>query len=207
MENTSKFSFAVQVAGKKTAKTTEPELTATSTPGKIKINEAASRLLNLQSGDHLMFLSNKSDVESAVYKGDLTEEEAQNQIAWGIAKGNVIYGRDGNPVQVTKRLTKDEARALVESGEVDEDGNPIPQEEDKRAGSKLASPSGQHGVGNTLECSDTNTWNELNGDKEKLQVYSIQKEPVEVTVPNGTEEGEVVELYLIEFDRTENKSR
>jgi len=202
MENFVKFAFSVQSTGKKAAKTTEPELYLTTTNGKVKINEATSRLLGVAPGDHLMFMNNADAVSKAILAGETDED---TPVTWGIAKGNLIYGKDGKVEQVIKRLSKAEKEALIEAGEVDEEGNPLTQYTDKLAGFKLASVSGNVGIGSILEGSDAVNWVELGGNNDEIQVYSVSKEPVQVEAPNGTESPEAVDLFVISLDRSEAK--
>jgi len=62
----------------------EPELVVTTTIGKIKVNEAASRLLNIQDGEYMIPVTNYTSQIKKRNEG-ATAEEAP--IFWGMAKG------------------------------------------------------------------------------------------------------------------------
>ena len=135
MEKASRFSFAVVSNNKRPPKTTTPQVILTPTKGTFKFNEAASRLLGLSHGDHAAFLNNEADVQAAIIAGDL-EEGAPVQ--WAVMKGYTLLDANGVAKKAVKRLTEEEKAALIEAGEVDDDGEVITQYEDKKLGFKLA---------------------------------------------------------------------
>lgn len=184
-----RFSFAVMSTGKRPEKTTEPQLVVTTTKGTFKLNGAATRLIGLQHGDYAALVNNESDLSRAIASGDADES---TPITWGVIKGYTALGKDGKPRKSVKRLTDEEAQALIDSGEVDDDGNVLPQYEDKMVGFKLACTNKAMGLGNTLQGSDAVNYVALGGNPDENIVYSIEVEPTSVEV-DGTE----IDVYIL----------
>jgi len=195
-----KFGFAVASTNARPAKTGTPELHVTVTKDKFRINQAAARILNIVSGDRLMFISNEAAVRMAVIDGELNEEDVEANIVFAIAKG-VPALKKGNIQFGPKRLTKAEEVALADKtyiGDVDENGRPI---EVMYKGFKVASTNGSTDPGQIVEGSDALNYIPLKGNAERTAIWELDVEgkfDMEV-------EGLNVPCYPMTFDRYEDK--
>lgn len=189
MEGKSRFAFGVVSTGRRPDKTTEPQLVVATTKGKFKLNGAATRMVGVQHGDHAALVNNADEIAKAIAAGEAEEDTAPT---WGIIKGYPVLDKEGNPRQSVKRLTDAEKSALIEAGEVDEDGEALTQYEDKVIGFKLASVTKALGFGVTLEGSDAVNYPLLGGNDANNIVYEIEKEPVIVEMA-----GNDVEVYIL----------
>lgn len=195
----SNFAFAVAAPKVKGDVSTTPELMVTCTKDKIRLNSAFTRKLFLQTGDRLMFITNEESLLAAVAEGKITQEEADEQLAFAVAKGVIITDSKGNVRTELKRLTKaekEEVEAGTYEGETNEEGQPI---ENAMHGFKLASNGNEMGYGKILEGSDATRWPQLGGNTEAHKVYTLGDS---ITVAVGNAE---VEAYVLVFDRDEAK--
>lgn len=200
-----KFGFSVVNTGVRPATTTEPEIIVTVTEGKLRLNQAASKLLVVASGDRVMFLSNEDALLTAVAAGEISKDEVAELLQFAVAKGIEEKNAKGDVIKVRKICTKEEKDALaagVYTGELDEEQLPI---EDKFKGSKLASNGNQAQIGAILEFSDSTNYRPLGGNPDVNKVYSIvEEEKQEIEIFNGYEDVPVT-IYPIVFVRDEEK--
>ncbi|KKM16577.1 hypothetical protein LCGC14_1684430 [marine sediment metagenome] len=186
----SRYSFAIVSTGRRPDKTTEPQMVITTTKGTFKFNGSATRLIGLQHGDHVALVNNEEHISRAIAA---EEVEESTPITWGVMKGGLVLGKDGKPVQCVRKLTTVEKEELVEANEVDDDGNVLPQYEDKVAGFKLAATNKSMGLGNTLQGSDSMNYVQLGGNTDETMVYSIETDPTPVDM-----DGETAEIFVLE---------
>ena len=110
----------------------EPQLIATSTEGGFRITPIISKVLGIEAGDYVMFVSNVDNIDAAIRANDpeivayceengLEPQSPEAIVAihsafdmWGIAKGIKEFDAKGNPKMTTERLTKkDRARYVT----------------------------------------------------------------------------------------------
>lgn len=148
------FEFEVGASRSRTVNT-EPEFVVTVTDGKFKINEAASRLLGIVSGEHLAPITNYKSIKDAIAAKDpklvkWAEDNGKSieeyPIFWGLAKGWKIEG----------------------------------SEEFK--GAKMSNIFGNKGYA-TLEGSSKSDWIRLGGNNDLNIKFDIVKEPVTINTP------------------------
>lgn len=127
------FSINAVVEGQKSsAVNAAPQLIANSTVGKFVITAPVSKALNIAVGEHVMFLNNLSDVETAIQERnealvqyatengiDLDTKEGCDAILatfgqWYIAKGAKLYDSKGNPVEASVRFSKEDKQKFLE---------------------------------------------------------------------------------------------
>jgi hypothetical protein len=214
----SKFAFNVRSTTQRAPKTSEPELQVIAgLKGKFRLNEAATKLLNLKPTDYLAFISNEEQIDEI-----RTEYAANNaevvawvdeqggldalKVQWGIAKGWKLIDAAGNELTTKKPLTKKEEEKLRKEGKVDDNDKVIAPEIPAYKGSRLASKMKEVRTGMILEGTDSNNAPELRkGYNEDMHVvYSVKAEPIPATFPNGSETVDV-SVFLIEFNREEEK--
>ena len=202
-----KFEFGVSSTTKRVSKSNVPELTLTPTENKLKINEVASRLLQLRHGDHIMVISNVDAVIDAAIEQGLTGEDYTNFLkenaSYALAKG-VAITKNGEEVWGTKKLTTDERKAVeagTYEGEVDDAGNPI---EIKYHGAKLANSSKNLNYGNILEFSDSKHYPLLGGNDNNSVIYEVNKTLNTFTLTIDGQEI-TIDAYFIEYSREEEK--
>lgn len=195
----SMFAFSVATPKSKGDLSTTPELTATVTKDKIRLNGALTRKLLLQHGDRMMFISNEDAIIEAIANGTITEEEGKEQLSYAVAKSVPEVDAQGRIYKSIRRLSKAEEAAFAadpSAFETDEKGRPV---ETAMRGFKLSSTSGATGYGQILEGSDATHWPALGGNEEKHRVYKLGEEfTLEVS-------GVEVKAYVLEFDREEEK--
>lgn len=199
MTTVSKFALSVAAPKVKGDVSTTPELMATVTKDKIRLNSAFTRKLLLETGDHLMFITNEDALLQALAAGDITEEDVANEFLIAVAKSVPKVNSKGEIVTEIKRLNNAE-KAAVEAktyqGDVDEEGKPTAT---AFHGFKLAANGNEEGIGRILEGSDATQWPKLKGTADAHQVWVLGEE-VETVVGNTT-----VKAFVLEFDREEAK--
>ena len=214
----SKFAFTVRSTSARPPKTNEPELTVIAgVKGKLKLNEAASKLLGLKPGDYLTFINNEEQIiqMKEAYTDGVEEVVAEIDemggvdaltIQWGIAKGWAKVDMNGVTQMSKKPLTKGETKKLIAAGEVDEDGRAIAPEIPDYKGCRLASKMKEVRSGMILEGTDATNAPLLRADldDDKHGVYALSTEAMPVEFPNGNETV-VADVYLINFKGTEDK--
>lgn len=126
-----KFGFSAVNTGQR-AMTYEPQLIVSSTKGNFRITSPVSKLLGIQHGEHVMFLSNVNDVDVSIFMKDedlvafceqngldIESPEAKIAIhrefdAWAIAKGIQEFDSKGNAKTTFERLTKKDKIKFIE---------------------------------------------------------------------------------------------
>ncbi len=127
-----KFSVNAVLAGQKsTLVNATPQLIAKSTPGQFTITAPVSKALGIAVGDNVMFLNNISGIEQAIqarpdelvnyaneHGWDIDTPEGadaliKNLTTWYIAKGVLLYKKNGDPILGTIRVTKEEKAAKI----------------------------------------------------------------------------------------------
>lgn len=202
------FSVSVVSSHKRSGSST-PEFTTTTSEGGIKINEAASKLMDIQSGDTMVIVSNYDKIQKAI--ADKNEqllawsEETGNDVAdypvfWGIAKGYPDMTSDGEPILTPERLSKSKTARYIEEGKIDEDGEAIPDMIPRFKGSKMSTANGAAGYG-VLSGSDKTNWELLNGTFDNLIIRTVSTETVEI----ANEYGDTIIAYPIVDARDKEK--
>lgn len=124
------FGFSALNAGQRQV-VYEPQVIATSTDGGFRITPIISKLLGVESGDNILFITNVDNIDAAI-QNDNAEVVAfceENGLApkspeaiiavhkafdlWAIAKGVQEYDAKGNPKTSTERLTKKDKMLYV----------------------------------------------------------------------------------------------
>lgn len=168
----------------KRAGSLDAELVITTTPGKVKINEAAAKFLNIKSKEYMMFLADETDPKD---------------IIWMVAKGYAEKDAKGNIMMTTDRLTKADKEAGKEAERVP-----------KMKGCKMSTVNGSAGFG-ILEGSDANNWPHLGGNDKLNIIYHIPAtllddgEEVENRFTLDLPDGETVTAYVIVHNKAEEK--
>lgn len=117
------FGFAPVNAGQRQI-TYEPQVIATSTDGGFRMTPVVSKLLGIESGDSVMFISNVDNIDAAIKTDNpeiiafceeqgLAPKSPEAIIAvhkafdmWAVAKGVQEFDAKGNPKTCVERLTK-----------------------------------------------------------------------------------------------------
>lgn len=208
--NKIQFGIASVQSGQKVASVAaEPQLIANSTVGKFTITPAVSKALGIAVGENVMFFNNIQPLEQAIVNKadsiveyakengiDINTRDGQQAIlkeftVWFIAKGELKYKRNGEPIMAAVRMTKDDKAAYLKAHgmelvEANRDalktrlGNPDATDEELLAsitpdevenpkyhlaeGSKTATTSNATGVGLQLNFTDTAIWNLIKED-------------------------------------------
>jgi len=223
--NGGKFGLTVQSSGKGAAKRSiDPEVFITPTSGQIKINDATSRLLQIGNRENAVIIGNRRELEDyrdsnpeefeaylvetaeeMVAAGDLDEGSAltiDDVTIWGIAKGWGLFSKNGSPIMVADRLTKEEKAQC----ELDDEGKAIIEPVQSLSGFRVASNGNQTGVGHIMTGNDTANYAFLGGNKNENIVYAVTRTPEVVPMPNGAENVDI-KVYMMEKVRTEGKLR
>jgi len=194
------------VSTSKRSSSTEPKFIVLAgtekSKGGIKLNEASSRLLNIEAGDYLAFVSDYNEVQKAIAKKDPiimewaeeNDEDPRNYpVEWYVTKGWKRYNADGTVKQVPERLTNAQKAKYVELGGdfVDENGKAKAQLVDAYKGSKMNSQNGVAGFG-ILQGSDSTNWAPLGGSLDHNLEYDIELDPITIEI-----EGEERDLYKL----------
>lgn len=126
------FGFSSVNAGQRNV-VVEPQVVAVSTPGGFRLTPIITKLLGLESGDYVAFISNVDDIDRAIVEKDerlvafceengleISSPEAVIAIhtefdMWGIYKGVQEFDAKGNPKTTTERLTKKDKLKFVEA--------------------------------------------------------------------------------------------
>jgi len=148
----------------------EPKVIVTPTAGILRINEAASKFMDVKMGEHVLFLNNDDTVLKAI--ADKNEdilawaEENNKPVAefprsFWVVKGWLELDDDGEVVMVKERLTPQERK----------DGK-VAEMVESFVGSKMASHKGRKGYG-TLSCSSTTNWALLGGVKGQSKSFEL----------------------------------
>lgn len=124
------FGFSAVNAGQRNV-TVEPQVIAVSTEGNFRITPAVSKVLGLQHGEYIMFLSNVDNIDAAIQNNapevvefceanglELGSPEAMIAIhkefdMWAVAKGIAEFDPKGNAKTGTERLTKNDKLKFV----------------------------------------------------------------------------------------------
>lgn len=119
------FGFSAVNNGQRNANV-EPQVLAVSTEGGFRLTPMVSRILGIAAGDYVMFLSNATEIDTAIDTRnevivefcennglDITTPEAALAIhkefdMWAIAKGIKEYDSKGNEKEVDERLSKED---------------------------------------------------------------------------------------------------
>ena len=127
-----KFSINAVVAGQKSSiLNAQPQLIVKSTSGQFTITSPVSKALGIAAGENVMFLNNISGIEAAIQEPsqDLLDFAAENGIdintregadeivkkltVWYIAKGVLLYKKNGEKILSTVRVTRDDKIAQI----------------------------------------------------------------------------------------------
>lgn len=127
-----KFGVNAVLAGQKSSLVNAtPQLLVKSTPGQFTITSPVSKALGIAVGENVMFLHNINDIEAALQNPndeirqycaengwDLNTREGadafiKDQTIWYIAKGVLMYKRNGEAVLGTVRVTKEDKLAYI----------------------------------------------------------------------------------------------
>ena len=205
------FGMGVVNAGQRTV-SEEPELVVCSTNGSFRASAAVTRALGVGHGEYIMFIQNVDTITSMIASKaeeyvafcqeqglDAESVEAANAFhaefdTWAIAKGLGMVDKNGLPVMVNQRMTKDDKikylnakfqetldavlasgneeiiAALTQEGITEDDQKEIlmgimkGDEVQKFMGSKCANTSAMVGAGTILNFTDSNVWGRLKSD-------------------------------------------
>lgn len=127
-----KFGINAIMAGQKSALlNATPQLIAKSTPGQFTITSPVSKALGIAVGENVMFLNNIAGIEAMIQAQpdelinycnengwDINTREGQDalikdQTVWYIAKGVLLFKRNGEPILGTVRITKEDKIAYI----------------------------------------------------------------------------------------------
>ena len=127
-----KFNVNAVLAGQKSSlMNATPQLIAKSTTGQFTITSPVSKALAIAAGENVMFLNNIAGIEALIQSQpdelvnycneqgwDINTPEGQealikDQTVWYIAKGVLLYKRNGDPIQGTVRVTKEDKLAKI----------------------------------------------------------------------------------------------
>lgn len=150
---------AIQAGQKSSLLNATPQLIVKSTPGQFTITSPVSKALAIAVGENVMFLNNLAGIEAMIQAApdelinycnengwDINTVEGKDalikdQLTYYIAKGVLMYKRNGEPILGTVRITKEDKAAYIA-----EHGVELVQalsEEDK---AKLAASKGLEGA-------------------------------------------------------------
>lgn len=127
-----KFNVNAVMAGQKSSLVNAtPQLIAKSTPGQFTITSPVSKALGIAVGENVMFLNNINGIEQAIqarpdelvnyaneHGWDIDTPEGADALikdltTWYIAKGVLMYKKNGEPILGTVRVTKEEKAAKI----------------------------------------------------------------------------------------------
>lgn len=127
-----KFNVNAVMAGQKSSLMNAiPQLIAKSTPGQFTITSPVSKALAIAVGENVMFLNNIAGIEQAIqakpdelvnyaneHGWDINTTEGAEALikdltVWYIAKGVLMYKKNGEPILGTVRVTKEEKAAKI----------------------------------------------------------------------------------------------
>lgn len=122
---------AIQAGQKSSLLNATPQLVVKSTPGQFTITAPVSKALGIAVGENVMFLSNLSGIEAMIQARpdelvqyceengwDIKTREGQDalikdQLTHYIAKGVLMYKRNGDPILGTIRVPKEDKAAYI----------------------------------------------------------------------------------------------
>jgi len=214
----SKFAFSVKSTSARPPRTTEPELTIIAgVKGKLKLNEAASKLLGLKPYDYIVFVSTEDQVEALKERYANNDSEAIDivnelggldalTVDWAITKGWEMLDANGQPLTAKKPLTNAEIKQYIQDGIVDENGKAVAPDMPAVKGSRLSSKMKEIKSGMILEATDSTNCPLLraNHPDDMHVVYAISKEGSSVTFENGNTTVDTI-VYPIVFAREDKK--
>jgi hypothetical protein len=192
MEKVSKWKVASTT---KRAGSPIPELMV-GTKDNLKLNEAASRLLDIPNKSYLSLVNSGYDVTELKFdtaKMQTLVRKTGEEVFYGVCKGLPVLAADGSIIETI------------------EDGETV----NRYQGCKMSNANGTAGF-SILMGSDAKNWAPLGGNKEMNMIYEIITDEAEevnlVDMYEGaTEEmvmalaGQTVIIYPIRFSRTEDK--
>lgn len=124
------FGFSTVNAGQRNV-VIEPQVIATSTDGSFRITPVISKLLGIESGDNIAFVSNIDNIDAAIRdkNEDIVAFCEENGLefgtpealvaihkafdSWAVYKGIQQFDSKGNPKTCTERLTKKDRMRFV----------------------------------------------------------------------------------------------
>jgi hypothetical protein len=177
--------------------------------GKHRLNGLGSELLNVAPGDYICFFDNAATIREAIAAKDedlMAWAEENNckpsdyPVTFAIARGFQLFEEDGKPSLKKEKISKAEKEALIEQGQVDEEGNVIVPLSLAFYGSKVATTTDSTAVGNVVSFSESVKWAKLrNGaaDDEHTAWTLDTVNVMTVEVDNGYETVEVEAWPLI----------
>lgn len=122
---------AIQAGQKSALLNATPQLIVKSTQGQFTITAPVSKALNIAVGENVMFLTNLSGIEAMInarpdelvnycneHNWDIDTREGQDalikdQLTYYIAKGVLMYKKNGEPILGTARVTKEDKAAYI----------------------------------------------------------------------------------------------
>jgi hypothetical protein len=150
-----KFGINAIMAGQKSSLVNAtPQLIVKSTQGQFTITSPVSKALAIAAGENVMFFNNKSEIEAALNNPadeivayaneqgwDLNTREGadafiKDQLVWYIAKGVLMFKRNGEPILGTVRITKEDKAAYIAEHGVEMIGEMSEEDKAKFAASK-----------------------------------------------------------------------
>ena len=127
-----KFSInAIQAGQKSSLLNATPQLIVKSTQGQFTITSPVSKALGIAVGENVMFFNNLSGIEAMIqaqpdelvnycleHGWDINTAEGKDalikdQLTYYIAKGVLMYKRNGDPILGTVRITKEDKAAYI----------------------------------------------------------------------------------------------
>jgi len=126
-----KFGISAVQSGQKGNANVYPRLYANSSNGQFKVTGLVTKALGVKVGDNIMFLNNIDAIEKAIQdkdpqivdyaneKGiDLDDRSAALELVkeltqWYIAAGIVLRKKNGEPMEATIRVTKEEKEKMI----------------------------------------------------------------------------------------------
>lgn len=152
---------AIQAGQKSALLNATPQLIVKSTQGQFTITSPVSKALAIAVGENVMFLNNLAGIEAMIQARpdelvnycnengwDIETREGQDalikdQLTYYIAKGVLMYKRNGDPILGTVRITKEDKAAYIA-----EHGVELIAELSEEERAKLAAAKGLEGADN-----------------------------------------------------------
>lgn len=122
---------AIQAGQKSALLNATPQLIVKSTQGQFTVTSPVTKALGIAAGDNVMFLNNLTGIEAMInarpdelvnycneHGWDIDSREGQealikDQTVWYIAKGVLLYKRNGEKILGTVRITKEDKAAYI----------------------------------------------------------------------------------------------
>ena len=145
---------AIQAGQKSSLLNATPQLIVKSTPGQFTITSPVSKALAIAVGENVMFLNNLAGIEAMIQAApdelinycnehgwDINTVEGKDalikdQLTYYVAKGVLMYKRNGEPILGTVRITKEDKAAYIAEHGVELIQNLSEEEKAKFAASK-----------------------------------------------------------------------